>query len=221
MRSFCLSIALLATGIALPASAQVAEIRAGVTEHDVEIFGLGSDKGKENSGAVHAEILFDEPDFLKPFLSPQPWVGGTLNLGGRTSYGGAGLLFRQTLGERFYGDWSTGLVVHDGTLEVDPPAFTTDPNFPLATLLNDPGALTPAQRIRAQTENQDFAFRLDNEIEFGSRVLFRNAFALGYRLSDAWAGEVFYEHLSHGKILSNGPNEGLDAYGFRAAYRFD
>ncbi|MEL6688623.1 MAG: hypothetical protein AAFP97_13535, partial [Pseudomonadota bacterium] len=111
------------------AHAQIAEIRAGVTEHDVEIFGLGSDKGKENSIALHGEIVFEEPELLKALLSPQPWVGGTVNLEGETSYGGAGFLFRQTFGDRLYGDWSTGLVVHDGTLEIDLPAFLTDPNF--------------------------------------------------------------------------------------------
>ncbi|GLQ19934.1 acyloxyacyl hydrolase [Algimonas porphyrae] len=220
MKHLLLSAAIV-LGLSVPASAQIAELRAGVTEHDVQIFGLGSDKGKENSAAIHAEILFEEPEFLKRFLSPQPWVGGTLNLGGRTSYGGAGFLFRQTFGERFYGDWSTGLVIHDGVLETDLPPLFTDPNFPLQTLLTNPSALTPDQLRRAQVENAEYAFRLDNEIEFGSRVLFRNAFALGVRFNDTWAGEAFVEHLSHGKILSSGPNEGLDAYGFRLAYRFD
>ncbi|WP_298916048.1 acyloxyacyl hydrolase [uncultured Algimonas sp.] len=220
MKPFILTVAFL-LGLSSTAHAQLSELRVGVTEHDVEIFGLGSDKGKENSGAINAEILFDEPDFLKPFLSPQPWIGGTLNLGGRTSYGGAGLLFRQTLGERFYGDWSTGLVVHDGTLEIDLPSFLTDPSFPLDVLIDDPDGLTLEQVRRAQIENSEFERRLNTEIEFGSRVLFRNAFTLGYRVSDAWAGELFYEHLSHGKILSSGPNEGLDAYGVRVAYRFD
>lgn len=217
-----LALSLLATiGLASQSQAQITEIRAGVTEHDVEIFGLGSDKGKENSIAIHGEIVFEEPEFLKPFLSPQPWVGGTINLEGETSYGGAGFLFRQTLGDRLYGDWSTGLVVHDGTLEIDLPAFLSDPSFPVDLLLTDPTSLTPEQAARAQQENAAFQARLNSEIEFGSRVLFRNAFALGYRATDNWAGELFYEHLSHGKILSSGPNEGLDAYGVRLAYRFD
>lgn len=217
-----LALSLLATiGLASQSQAQITEIRAGVTEHDVEIFGLGSDKGKENSIAIHGEIVFEEPEFLKPFLSPQPWIGGTVNLEGETSYGGAGFLFRQTLGDRLYGDWSTGLVVHDGTLEIDLPAFLTDPSFPVGLLLTDPTSLTPEQAARAQQENAAFQTRLNSEIEFGSRVLFRNAFALGIRATDNWAGELFYEHLSHGKILSDGPNEGLDAYGVRLAYRFD
>lgn len=210
-----------AMGVAAQSHAQIAEVRVGVTEHDVEIFGLGSDKGKENSIAIHGEIVFEEPEFLKPFLSPQPWVGGTVNLEGETSYGGAGFLFRQTFGDRFYGDWSTGLVVHDGTLEIDQPAFLSDPNFPVDTLLNNPSALSADQALRAQQENAAYQARLNSEIEFGSRVLFRNAFALGIRATDEWAGELFYEHLSHGKILSSGPNEGLDAYGVRLAYRFD
>jgi lipid A 3-O-deacylase len=31
---------------------------------------------------------------------------------------------------------------------------------------------------------------------------------------------LIYEHLSHGQILGNGRNQGLDTLGLRVAYRF-
>ena len=225
-----LSSALLALALAAPAAAQVGdplrdqwEVRLGATEHDVSIFGLGATKGKENSGAVNAEVVLPQspfltrltPGFLRNTLKPQPWVGGTLNLGGKTSYGGAGVLYRGYAGERLYGEWATGLVVHDGVLE-------NEPSDLLLGLQN--GTITPpftdAQILQAQIDLQDIQFREGRNIEFGSRVLFRNAFTIGYRVNRTLAVEGFVEHLSHGTILSSGSNEGLDAWGLRTAVRF-
>ena len=87
------------------AQAQVAEMRVGANIHDIEILGFGTNKEKENSGAINAELVFEEPQFLKWALSPQPYIGGTYNLEGNTSYGGAGLLWRQGFGNKFYGDF--------------------------------------------------------------------------------------------------------------------
>ncbi len=223
-------LALLALAAAVPATAQVGdplrdqwELRAGVTEHDVSIFGLGGDKGKENSGAINAEIILPQsplltrltPGFLRDTFRPQPWVGGTLNLGGKTSYGGAGVLYRGYAGQRLYGEWATGLVIHDGVLENDLSAL-------LLGLQN--GSLTEpftdAQMLQTLIDLQDLDFRQGRNIEFGSRVLFRNAFTLGYRVNRKLAIEGFVEHLSHGTILSSGSNEGLDSYGLRTAIRF-
>ena len=222
--------AAIALGLAAPAAAQVGdplrdqwELRVGATEHDVSILGLGATKGKENSGALNAEIVLPQspfltritPRFLRNTFRPQPWVGGTLNLGGRTSYGGAGVLYRGYAGERLYGEWATGLVVHDGTLE-------NEQSDLLIGLQN--GTITPPftddQILQTLTDLQDFEFRQNNNIEFGGRVLFRNAFTLGYRVNRTLAVEGFVEHLSHGNILSNGSNEGLDSWGLRTAIRF-
>ena len=210
----------LALATALPAAAQdrlgeQLELRVGVTEHDVSILGLGATKGKENSGAINAELILPETPALKRFLSPQPWIGGTLNLGGKTSYGGAGLLFRQYGGERLYGEWATGLVIHNGELENEPSDFLQGLQDGTIT-----GPFTDAQVLQAQIDLQDLEFRQSRNIEFGGRVLFRNAFTAGYRVNRKLAVEVFVEHLSHGNILANGSNEGLDSWGFRTAVRF-
>jgi lipid A 3-O-deacylase len=218
MKTLILSL-ITALGLSSPAFAQVSEIRGGAQQHDIEFFGLGGKKGKETSAALNAEIIFEEPEFLKWALSPQPYIGGSLNLSGNTSYGGAGLMWRQTLGEKLYFDFAFGLVVHDGTKEVALPSYFDDPAIIAA--LNGTVQITPAQLARIRAENTPYFNRLNNEIEFGSRVLFREALTLGLRVSERWATEVYVEHLSNGKILTNGSNEGLDVLGGRLSYRFD
>ncbi|CAM3636608.1 acyloxyacyl hydrolase [Litorimonas haliclonae] len=176
------------------AEAQTAEMRVGANIHDIEILGFGTNKEKENSVAINAELVFEEPQFLKWALSPQPYIGGTYNLEGNTSYGGGGLLWRQGFGNKFYGDFSFGLVIHNGNLEFDRPT-------------------TPAESLVFQEQTRE-------NIEFGSRILFRQQIALGYRFNKTYSAEFFIEHLSHGRILSSRSNEGLDVIGGRVAKRF-
>ena len=190
--------AMLITSHAGAAAAQVAEIRVGLAEFDERTINIGGDSSfaDENSIAVTGEVIFEKPNFFKWKLAPRPYVNGSLNLGGKTSYGGAGFLWRQGLGEKFYGDFGFGLVAHDGTIEIDRP--TT---------------------INAATSSEYFR-RLFSEKEFGSRILFRQQFTLGYHVDEKWSSEVFFEHLSHGKILTKKINDGADVIGVRAARRF-
>ncbi len=211
---------LLATAIfslASPAAAQVAEVRLGANFHDIDWTGAGSGSDKERSGAINGEVVFEEPEFLKWALSPQPYIGGALNLGGETSYGGGGLLWRQTFAKNLYIDVSLGLVIHDGTIEVKPSAI-------VQSVIDDASVedgFTPEQRAQFETDLADFRNRQQTEIDYGSRILFREQIALGYRWSDEWSTHVFVEHLSHGNILvSDRPNEGLDTLGVRASYHF-
>lgn len=176
--------------------AQIEEVRAGVTVHDLGWTIINGDGDEEKSVAFNAEIVFEEPDFLKWAFSPQPYIGGTLNVEGNTSYGGAGLLWRQNLGERFYGDFAFGLVVHDGILDFD----DVDK--------------------KAGDDDDKFFDLLFNRNRYGSSVLFRQQLTVGINLSDEWAAEAFVEHISHGGLLSNGPNEGSDAAGFRVNRKF-
>lgn len=189
--------ALLCAASAVPAFAQVAEVRAGVAAHDLGWTIINVDGDEEKSVALNAEIIFEEPEFLKWALSPQPYIGGTLNLEGRTSYGGAGLLWRQNLGKKFYGDFAFGVVAHDGALD-------------LQDALN-----------KARAEGSDTPF-LDavSRNWYGSSILFRQQITLGLNLSENWAAEGFVEHISHGGLLSDGPNEGSDAAGFRVNRKF-
>jgi len=115
--SIVLMICAASVFIPSTANAQIAEIRIGVTEFDERTLDVSftSQVGQENSVAINAEILFEEPEFLKWALSPQPYINGTLNLEGNTSYGGGGLLWRQGFGEKFYGDIASGVVIHTGS----------------------------------------------------------------------------------------------------------
>ena len=189
--------ALLCIASANVAVAQVEEIRAGVAAHDLGWSTINAAGDEERSIAFNAEIIFEEPQFLKWALSPQPYIGGTVNLEGQTSYGGAGLLWRQNLGEKFYGDFAFGMVIHDGAL-------------------NGQDALAQARAEGSSTPFSD-AFSRN---WYGSRVLFRQQLTLGLNLSEQWAAEGFVEHISHGGLLSNGPNEGSDAAGFRINRKF-
>ena len=185
----------LCAASALPAMAQVAEVRAGVTAHDLGWTIINADGDEEKSVALNAEIIFEEPKFLKWALSPQPYIGGTLNLEGNTSYGGAGLLWRQNLGETFYGDFAFGLVIHDGFLDFED--------------------------VGSNSSNvTEFLDLLRNNNLYGSRVLFRQQLTLGLNLSDNWAAEGFVEHISHAGLLADNANEGSDAAGFRINRKF-
>ena len=215
--SLSAAVLALASFVATPVFAQVAEVRVGANFHDIDWTGLGSGSDKERSVALNGEILFEEPEFLKWAFTPQPYIGGAVNLEGETSYGGSGLLWRQTFAENFYVDFSFGLVVHDGTIEVKPSTIVQRV-IDDATVTN---SFTAAELALFQTDLAEFRFRQNNEIDFGSRVLFREQIALGYRWSDDWSTHVFVEHLSHGNILVSGrPNEGLDTFGLRVARHF-
>ncbi|MGB6317518.1 MAG: acyloxyacyl hydrolase [Litorimonas sp.] len=220
MKSFLLSVAVSigtgALGLAAPAWAQVEEMRVGANIHDIDWSGLGNGGDKERSVALNAGIVFAESDILKWALSPQPYIGGALNLGGETSYGGAGLLWRQTFGDRVYFDYAFGLVAHDGTLEAEASELVQR-----VASANGMADLTTAEAQQFLADLEDFRFRQRNEIDFGSRILFQNEFALGLRVSDGLSVQAFVTHLSHGRILApNAPNEGLDTLGFRVARHF-
>lgn len=181
-------------------SAQADEMRLGVMVHDAQFFEdlvFGGRHGKEQSISVTAEYAWDSPEWLSWAWNPMPYVGGSYNLGGKTSHGGAGLLWRYDFKNKYYSDLGFGLVVHDGAVR------TPDP-------------LSGAN----VSEVAEFRRRKFTEIEFGARILFRTQFALGYRINETWAGEITFEHLSHGQILGGPENEGSNNVGFRVAKRF-
>lgn len=218
MKQILFSAALgVATLYAGSASAQISEVRLGANIHDIDWTGFGSGSDKERSIALNGEIVFEEPEFLKWALTPQPYIGGALNLEGETSHGGIGLLWRQTFAENFYLDFSFGLAAHDGTLEANPSDL-------VQRVADDPSIvpnLSAAEVAQFQIDIAAFQNRQATEIDFGSRILFRQQLSLGYRWSDDWSAHVFVEHLSNGKILvQNAPNEGLDTMGFRVSRHF-
>ena len=82
------------------------------------------------------------------------------------------------------------LHIHDGELEV---------RFPQGDPRNDPISRS--------------------KIYFGSRDLFRTSFALNRDVTDKWGVQVMFEHLSHGQVLGEGRNQGIDNVGVRVFYR--
>lgn len=117
------------------------------------------------------------------------------NLAGETSFGGAALEWRIPLGAG--GNWSFdphfGVVVHDG-----------DP-------LRNP--FPPSQSVdRARFDAEELAL--------GSRDLFRLGFGVTWRATEDWNVQFAFEHLSHGQILGDGVNQGLDNAGVKIGRRF-
>jgi hypothetical protein len=59
-----------------------------------------------------------------------------------------------------------------------------------------------------------------NRLLLGSRVLFREAAGLDWRLDPRWSIGVEFVHASNGHILSHGFNQGITDAGVRLGYRF-
>jgi lipid A 3-O-deacylase len=59
-----------------------------------------------------------------------------------------------------------------------------------------------------------------DRLQLGSRVLFREAAALNWRLTSHWNVGLQYIHNSNGEILGNGPNQSLNELGIRLGYRW-
>jgi lipid A 3-O-deacylase len=60
----------------------------------------------------------------------------------------------------------------------------------------------------------------EHRLLLGSRVLFREALGLEWRLARHWAIGAEYVHQSNGQILSHGANESINDAGVKLAYRF-
>ena len=179
--------------LALPgatASAQlVEEVRLGVMQHNVCVLDCDN-ANKEQGPDISGEIVFASPDFLDVIGGPRPYVAASANLSGDTSFGGAGLHWNWDFADGWAFEPGFGYVIHDGELSFP---------FPQGDPRND-----------AISRSKVF---------LGSRDLFRTSFAINRDLGEKWAVQVMYEHLSHGQILGNGRNQGIDNAGVRVIYR--
>lgn len=185
---------LAAMGAALMASGQaqagVAEVHAGVMAHNICVTNC-KNADKEDGPNVEFQVSFDSPEFLNWAFSPQPYVMASVNAAGDTSFGGVGLEWRWDFAPGWAVEPGLGYVVHDGELE------NPHPN--------------------GSPEAAAFA---EEHVQFGSRDLFRTSLALTRDLPGPWEVQVLYEHLSHGQILGEGRNQGIDEIGIRFGYRF-
>ena len=114
-RAACIGAALTLGIAALPTIAGArtlgSEVRIGVLDHDT---GLIRKRRETASPDINAEVLFPSPKILDWAWSPRPLVGATVNTGGGTSLGYAGLGWNFDLGNRFFFDASLGGAIHNG-----------------------------------------------------------------------------------------------------------
>lgn len=185
-------LAIVAGGIsALPASAQlVEEVRVGIAQHNICVLDCDN-ADKEDGPNVTGEIVFKSPDFLSFAFSPRPYVTGSVNTAGNTSYGGVGLLWNFDFGENWSLEPGLGYVLHDGAN-------------------SNPFIQGTPQSDRFGEEN----------VLFGSEDLFRTSLALNRQMGENWGLQLQYDHLSHGQILGDGRNQGLDNIGVRIYWQF-
>jgi lipid A 3-O-deacylase len=189
MRRLLALLALAAVPAASASAQLVEEVRLGVMRHNICV--LDCDNAhKEQGPDINGEIVFASPDFLDVIGSPRPYVMASVNLGGDTSFGGAGLHWNWDFAEGWSFEPGFGYVIHDGELSFP---------FPQGDPRNDVIS--------------------ESNVFLGSRDLFRTSFALNRDLGDKWGAQVMYEHLSHGQILGNGRNQGIDNVGVRVIYR--
>mgnify|MGYP001172011456 CR=1 FL=1 len=169
----------------------VDEVRLGVTAHNICVIDCDN-ADKEDGPNVSAEVVFETPDFLSWALNPRPYLGTSINTAGKTSFYGGGLQWSFPIGDGFAIEPGLGYFLHDGA--------TSDP-FP-------------------QGSPESFAFTQENVL-LGSEDLFRTSLALSWYLSESWGAQIMYEHYSHGQILGDGRNQGMDNLGVRLMWVFD
>ena len=186
-----LALAAVSAMLAPAASAQAIDsIRIGVMDHNIKVTD-GKNANKEDGVNINGELRFASPDFLKIIFSPHPYIMASVNTAGDTSYGGVGLEWDWEFAKGWHVEPGVGYVIHDGVKESP---------FP-----------------QGSQESFDYS---QEHVFLGSRDLFRTSLAVTWDINETWAVQGIFEHLSHGQILGNGRNQGLDELGVRAVYRF-
>jgi lipid A 3-O-deacylase len=180
----------MVAGGAGEADAGVDEIHVGVMAHNICVTDC-KNANKEDGVNVEFQVSFDAPGWLDWAGSPQPYAIASLNTAGDTSYAGVGLEWRWDFADGWALEPGFGYIVHNG--ELDNP-------FP-----------------NGSPESAAFA---EEHVLLGSEDLFRTSLALTRDLPGPWEVQVLFEHMSHGQILGEGRNQGLDEIGVRLGYRF-
>ncbi|MEZ6030881.1 MAG: acyloxyacyl hydrolase [Hyphomonadaceae bacterium] len=192
MKPVFLAVAAAAAVVAAPASVgQVDGVRLGVMKHNICVIDC-KNADKESGVNISGELRFKSPDFLGWAGSPHPYLMVSANTDGNTSYGGGGLEWDFEFAPGWRLEPGFGYVIHDG-----------DINNPFAS---------------GTQEAVDYSA---DHVLLGSRDLFRTSLALTWEFSPGFAVQGIYEHLSHGQILGEGRNQGLDEIGVRAVWNFN
>ncbi|MBL8530247.1 MAG: acyloxyacyl hydrolase [Hyphomonadaceae bacterium] len=191
MRAVLFSVSLLGTlACVSPASAKIEEVRLGVVGN------IRSDRGdivrgKYEYANVEIDLVSNAPDFLNVIGSPRPYLMASIATESHgVSFGGVGVYWRWEFADGWAFEPGFGYIIHDG--EID-------------------NIYTPGTPEAA-------AFVAHNQL-LGSRDLFRTSFAMEREFGDRFAGQLYWQHMSHGQILGSGRNQGLDYVGVRFLYR--
>ncbi|MFC7291636.1 hypothetical protein [Hirschia litorea] len=145
---------------------------------------------KEDGFNLSADVRFSKWNLSSETWSPHPYLMASVNSEDRTSYIAVGLEWDFEFLEGWHFQPSFGYALHSGKLE--------------------------SQGATAQER----AVFDSKHLLLGSRDLFRTSFAITKDINETWALQLIYDHLSHGQILGNGRNQGLDDVGVRVAYSF-
>ncbi len=187
--------AALAAGLACwaasgAAQAKVESVTAGLLIHSVPASDI-KNSDKESGLDVQVQVNFTPPDFFKYALSPEPYLIATLNTNGDTSYAGFGFQWDFGFLDKWHFNPAVGYVIHTG--DTNEPYPKSDPRY------------------------QAY---LDEHLLLGSEDLFRLALAVSREIAPNVEAEISFEHLSHGYIIGDGRNQGLDNAGVRLIYKF-
>jgi len=174
-----------------PAQADLLEeARLGVLDHNICMTDC-KNADKEDGPNIQAELVFASPGVLRYVASPRPYVIGSWNTQADTSYGGFGLVWNFDIADKWSVEPSLGYVVHTGA----------------------------TKRPFASGSPQAAEFAANNVL-LGSRDLFRTAIALDRRIGERWGVQLIFEHMSHGQVIGDGRNQGLDNAGIRLFWEF-
>ncbi len=192
MRGTATGLAAFGAAMALAPGAQagVDEVHVGAMAHNICVTDC-KNADKESGPNVEFQVSFDSPGFLGWAGAPQPYLMGSLNAAGDTSFAGVGLEWRWDFADGWALEPGIGYVVHDGALA-------------------NPFANGSPEAAAYAEEN----------VLLGSRDLFRTSIGLTRDFAGPWEAQLFFEHLSHGQILGEGRNQGMDQLGLRLGYKF-
>jgi lipid A 3-O-deacylase len=185
-----LAAGLVCWAVSGAAHAKIESATVGLLVHSVPASDI-KNSDKESGLDLQAQVNFTAPGFFKYALSPQPYLIATLNTNGDTSYAGFGFQWDFRFLDKWHFDPAVGYVIHNG--------YTNEPY------------------TRADPRYQAY---IDSHLLLGSKDLFRLALAVSREFGDNVEGQLSFEHLSHGYIIGDGRNQGLDNAGLRLIYKY-
>ncbi len=176
--------------LAPAAHAGIDEVHVGVMQHNICVTDC-KNADKEDGPNLELQVSFDSQGWLGWAGSPQPYLMASINTAGDTSFGGFGLEWRWDFAEGWAIEPGVGYIMHDG-----------ETNNPYPNGSPEAAAFT------------------EENVLLGSEDLFRTSLGLTRDFEGPWEAQVFFEHLSHGQILGEGRNQGMDQAGIRLGYQF-